>query len=385
MRRIRCLLGVIALMIAVPATAWDYGAPVTASVWNHAGSRLECTLEHSIPELGSALFVRAAGERARFRLFVDRPWPIDGRFDLNLLPPAWKATDRLDRLGTFEYRAGNAPVDIDDVAAEAMIDALEQGREPSLLVGAWRAPGERDNIRLSVVNAAPALEQYRLCVKDLLPVGRKDVDRRIVFFDLGKSELSDIGRGRLDKLAEYLTLDPNLPRLAIANANAGLDPLNAEAELFDQRAKAIQAYLASRGLNADRVDFDAEASAGDKRLLVFAFGPDELQRVHFAYRIFTLDSSGRAVLDQLARYLSVRPATAEIVLEGHTDNVGKRADNRLLSKRRAETVRAYLIAQGVLPELLVSRWFGELKPIAKNDSDANRQLNRRVEIRLPQP
>lgn len=384
---LRLLFLALILTFSGNVPGWDYGAPVTASVWNHAGSRLECILEHTIPGLGSALFSRTAGEPAVFRLLVDRPWPGGGRLDLTLLPPSWKATDALDRLGNHAYESGGRPVEIAGEPAEAMIDALEQGREPSLRVEAWREPGEYDDIRLSVVNVAQALEQYRLCVKDLLPVGRKDVDGRIVFFDLEKVEIGSAGRARLDKLAEYLNLDPTLPRLVIANANAntGLDPLNVLPDLFRQRAEAIRTHLADRGLNADRVDFDAAAGSDEKRLAIYVFGPDELLRVHFAFRIFTLDDTARAVLDQLVRYLAVRPLAKPIALEGHTDHVGSYSDNRLLSQRRADTVRGYLISKGILPESLVSRWFGETKPVAENDSEADRRLNRRVEIRLPRP
>ncbi|MFP4070454.1 MAG: OmpA family protein [Desulfovibrionales bacterium] len=67
---------------------------------------------------------------------------------------------------------------------------------------------------------------------------------------------------------------------------------------------------------------------------------------------------------------------------GHTDSTGSDAYNQQLSQRRAESVAAYLRSQGVLPERILTRGFGESKPIASNETAAGRAQNRRVEILL---
>ncbi|RYY98229.1 MAG: OmpA family protein [Alphaproteobacteria bacterium] len=68
-------------------------------------------------------------------------------------------------------------------------------------------------------------------------------------------------------------------------------------------------------------------------------------------------------------------------IEGHTDNVGKAASNNVLSRKRAEAVRAALIARGVPAERLVAEGFGSAKPVASNNNDNGRARNRRIEIR----
>jgi outer membrane protein OmpA-like peptidoglycan-associated protein len=67
-------------------------------------------------------------------------------------------------------------------------------------------------------------------------------------------------------------------------------------------------------------------------------------------------------------------------IHGHTDNVGSDASNHTLSHRRAESVRAELIKNGVPANRMTSEGFGETKPIATNDTAEGRALNRRVEI-----
>ena len=71
----------------------------------------------------------------------------------------------------------------------------------------------------------------------------------------------------------------------------------------------------------------------------------------------------------------------KLEVEGHTDSVGGESYNQRLSEQRAESVRAYLIGQGISEmNLAPSRGFGKSHPVATNDTAAGRQHNRRVEL-----
>ncbi len=72
----------------------------------------------------------------------------------------------------------------------------------------------------------------------------------------------------------------------------------------------------------------------------------------------------------------------KVVIEGHTDNVGKDELNQDLSQRRAESVRKYMIDQGIDAGRLTAQGFGPSKPVADNDTKDGRAKNRRVEFRL---
>jgi outer membrane protein OmpA-like peptidoglycan-associated protein len=71
-----------------------------------------------------------------------------------------------------------------------------------------------------------------------------------------------------------------------------------------------------------------------------------------------------------------------VEVSGHTDSIGTDAANQVLSERRANAVSSYLIGQGVVRERFEVVGMGERYPVASNDTDAGRALNRRVEIRL---
>ena len=69
-----------------------------------------------------------------------------------------------------------------------------------------------------------------------------------------------------------------------------------------------------------------------------------------------------------------------LAIEGHTDNVGSEEFNQTLSEKRAQTVRQYLVDQGLDASSVTAAGFGKSSPIADNGSAAGRQKNRRVEI-----
>jgi outer membrane protein OmpA-like peptidoglycan-associated protein len=88
-------------------------------------------------------------------------------------------------------------------------------------------------------------------------------------------------------------------------------------------------------------------------------------------------------LNQIVEILKANDGGYKILrVEGHTDDVGSNTYNEALSKRRAESVRDYLIKRGVGAERLEAVGYGELKPIATNLTDAGRGENRRVEFYL---
>jgi outer membrane protein OmpA-like peptidoglycan-associated protein len=86
-------------------------------------------------------------------------------------------------------------------------------------------------------------------------------------------------------------------------------------------------------------------------------------------------------LNELATLLKTKEGW-NVMLSGHTDNTGTPAKNMELSKNRAESVRDYLIGQGVASSKIKSEWFGQEKPVADNKTAEGRQKNRRVEMKI---
>ena len=93
-----------------------------------------------------------------------------------------------------------------------------------------------------------------------------------------------------------------------------------------------------------------------------------------------------AALQRLDEVASVLAAQGQdVVVEGHTDTTGSPWSNVDLSRRRAESVRRYLVSRGCPTDRIVARGLGPNRPIADNASGEGRASNRRVEIVINQP
>ncbi len=86
-------------------------------------------------------------------------------------------------------------------------------------------------------------------------------------------------------------------------------------------------------------------------------------------------------LRSLARTLNNYPKS-DVIIKGHTDNLGDERYNLTLSEERADSVRDFLVAEGVASPRITAIGFGESMPMATNASPEGRQQNRRVEIEI---
>ncbi len=100
--------------------------------------------------------------------------------------------------------------------------------------------------------------------------------------------------------------------------------------------------------------------------------------IHFDTNLDTIKNESLAVLDDVATQIQSHPELVKIRVEGHTDNVGKSSDNLSLSRRRATSVRTYLITRGIDANRLLAEGYGDSNPIASNTDEPGRAKNRRV-------
>ncbi|HET7115135.1 MAG TPA: OmpA family protein [Hanamia sp.] len=106
------------------------------------------------------------------------------------------------------------------------------------------------------------------------------------------------------------------------------------------------------------------------------------QRIFFKTGSFELLEKSFQSLDEVATVLKTNPSV-QLLIEGHTDNVGSREKNQLLSENRARAVMEYLIEKnGISKDRLTIKGYGFSKPVATNATSEGRALNRRVELSL---
>jgi outer membrane protein OmpA-like peptidoglycan-associated protein len=107
----------------------------------------------------------------------------------------------------------------------------------------------------------------------------------------------------------------------------------------------------------------------------------EGMRVKFIFKEFDLSSRAYEVLDRIVELIG-NDEDINIIVIGHTCAVGTYEDNQILSENRAEEVKEYLIWRGISPGRIKTEAYGERRPVAANDTEENREKNRRVQFIL---
>lgn len=141
--------------------------------------------------------------------------------------------------------------------------------------------------------------------------------------------------------------------------------------MMDNQEKDMRGALATS---------DAAAVRREGNLLAVTFKGD----VTFDTNSATIKPGLHTEIDRVAKVLTQYPDTL-IRVEGHTDNVGSDSYNMDLSNRRASAVRDLLVQRGVAGHRIEVMGYGESLPVATNDTEAGRQKNRRVEIKIVPP
>jgi len=103
--------------------------------------------------------------------------------------------------------------------------------------------------------------------------------------------------------------------------------------------------------------------------------------VYFATNQSVITPNSKLALEKLLKIFAEYPET-NILVEGHTDDVGTDSYNLSLSQRRAEAVGNYLKSAGLKSSRLTIKWYGETQPKVENSNAENRALNRRVEFAI---
>ncbi len=165
------------------------------------------------------------------------------------------------------------------------------------------------------------------------------------------------------------------------------------------RAAGIRALLISRGVPERRISLESDLYDGEEMLEPLAFNlyntrgaiPDEFSKVQFSFTnmtysdanfelnsdVFAPGDAFKFYADSVVTYFELYP-DKKLTIIGHCDNSGTEKYNYDLGLRRAKNTKLYFEKIGLKPEIIKINSKGENEPIAPNDTDENRQKNRRV-------
>jgi outer membrane protein OmpA-like peptidoglycan-associated protein len=205
-----------------------------------------------------------------------------------------------------------------------------------------------------VVQARDAVQAARNdpLVEEHAPVALREAEQALVRVEQAEKQGAD--EEEVDHLAYLATQEAEISR-ALAVEQLSQQQIAAVSEQIDRELQELRAQRTDRGVVITLEDVLFEVNGADLR------------------------PGAQAELIRLADYLEQHP-DRNVLIEGHTDSTGSSDYNLQLSQLRAESVRAYLVGNGVPAQQIRAIGYGETRPEAPDDTAAGRQQNRRVEI-----
>ena len=176
----------------------------------------------------------------------------------------------------------------------------------------------------------------------------------------------------------------------IANTQIETAVSKAEAQQAHQNTKALMAekeQLIASAVDAKKANAQDQLATMQQRVvsmeetkaeqeILLAFG-----KIEFVTGTADLVPGAVSGIDLLAEYMTTHP-TKTIALSGHTDSSGSAELNMELSQQRADFIRDVLVTKGVAAERITAIGYGQSQPIVSNATRAERQKNRRIEIKF---
>lgn len=144
------------------------------------------------------------------------------------------------------------------------------------------------------------------------------------------------------------------------------DKMDKQAEKIKTEIPGAKVERVGEGINVVFNEKNPDGSAGG---------------VYFKTGKYNISPNSQIAISKLKKIFAEYPET-NILIEGHTDNVGSVSSNQILSERRANAVAQALISAGVSASRFMTKGYGETQPMVENTSDANKALNRRVQFAI---
>jgi outer membrane protein OmpA-like peptidoglycan-associated protein len=266
-----------------------------------------------------------------------------------------------------------------DGAAEARNKLTQLQGDPNLGSRAPLAMKEAD----SAVRVAEQpqddkeLAAYRVYLADR----KVDIARAQAETSLAEDQRAALSAQRERERLNARTREADAAHLAAASSERQADAANLAAASSERQADAANLAAASSEQQATELQrqIDVLQARPTDRGLVLTLGD-----VLFETGRSGLKMGATGNLNKLVAFLNRYPDRTALI-EGYTDSVGSEDYNQGLSERRADSVKSYLVGEGIGATRLSATGKGERDPVASNDSAGGRQQNRRVEVIISNP
>lgn len=257
MRQKKSILGVfLASFIVLLAPAWAgtqfYGVTMDQSKWRSSGTRLECRLTQEIPGYGKATFRHRSLKSMEFRVSSNYQPRKSDQALFFVRPTIWKRYANRRVLGRVPLTAQKDAIVVPEDWAYRVALELREGME-AVWSHADFSDGEDIIIaKVSPIYFEPAWRDFLSCGDNLIDYGYKDVRFSTFYFKKKSMRLSFKEQAQLNRLAEYVQLDPKYQYIKINSHTDSRGVRGKNLAISKRRAKMVKNYLVKKGVNPKR-------------------------------------------------------------------------------------------------------------------------------------
>ncbi len=251
------IVAVSLLFSLVPGLkAEDFEATIANSRWQSTTNKIECTLTHTIPGYGKAIFNQSSGGKQHFALKSILGRQQQGAAHLVVYPQEWKCDSDPVMLAKVPLKVGEDPITLNKNTVYQLLAALRNGESAAFVMQPIDAPFKKhcpecDKIVLSTVGFQKAYKNYLKCIDDMVPESFAELKETVIHFESGSTLLSREAEDKLNELREYILADGKIRRVDVTGHSDSKGGYISNMKMANQRMWAVKDFLVFGGVKAD--------------------------------------------------------------------------------------------------------------------------------------
>lgn len=257
MPSLKLVQGIVAVSLLFSLVAGlkaeDFEATIASSRWQSTTNKIVCTLTHTIPGYGKAIFSQSSGEKQHFVLESILGRQHEGNAQLMVYPQEWKCVTEPKLLAKIPLTVGDEPITLKKDTVYELLAALRNGQSAAFVMKPIDAPYKqsgqhKDRIILSAVGFQKAYKNYLKCIDDMVPDSFAELKETVIYFDSGSTLLSHEAEKQLNELKEYILADGKIRRVDVAGHSDSKGGYISNMHMANQRMWAVKDYLVFAGI-----------------------------------------------------------------------------------------------------------------------------------------
>lgn len=239
-----------------------YGASLDTAKWRTSGNRIECRLSQNIPGYGKATFRHRALHAIDFRVSSNFVPKKASQALVFVDAPNWKRFANRKILGRVPVSTNKETIVVPEDWAYRMALELREGMEAVWSHSDWADAQDIITAKVLPLRFEDAWRDFLRCGENLINYSYGEVRSSTFYFSKKSMRLSAKEKARLNKLAEYVSLDTDYDHIKINSHTDSRGVRRLNLSVSEKRANMVKNYLVNKGVNPDRFVINAQ---GEKK------------------------------------------------------------------------------------------------------------------------